>query len=65
MFLRRIREDLAGRIELDQLAQIEKCRVVRDAGSLLHIMGDDNDGELLFQFDNQVLDLGRGNRVER
>src|SRR5437867_1382438 len=65
LFLRRVGEDLARRIELDQLTQIEKGRVIGDARGLLHVVGHDNDGELFFQFEDQVLDLGRVNRVER
>src|SRR5207248_7566395 len=61
----RVGEDLAGLPELDQLAQVEEGRTLRDARRLLHIVSDDHDREALAQLVNQFFDLGRRDRVER
>ena len=54
-----------GLVELDQLAEIHKGRVVGAAGRLLHVMGDNRDAVVVFQLCDQFLDaLGR-ERVQR
>src|SRR5210317_2397681 len=58
-------ENLIGGTELDNLPFVEKGRVVRDAGSLLHIVGDDDDGVMLFQGVNQLFNACRGDRINR
>src|SRR5574343_2046535 len=60
----RLDEDLVGLAEFDQFAQVHVGRVVRDAGGLLHVVGDDQDGDALFQFMHQFLDGAGGDRVE-
>src|SRR5829696_3340939 len=65
LFLRGIGKNFAREIVLHQFSQVEEGRVIRDARGLLHIMRDDHDGEILLQVENQFLDLGGRNRVER
>src|SRR3954454_25006052 len=43
------REDLLGRPDLDELAEPEEPGAVGDAGGLLHVVGDDDDGELALE----------------
>src|SRR6266404_613148 len=61
----RRREDLVGLVEFDQLTKIHKGSAVRDAGRLLHVVGDDYDGVIGLQLVDQLLDLGGRNRIER
>src|SRR3954452_23064903 len=61
----RRREDLAGVVELDQLAEIHEGGLVGDARRLLHVVGDDSDRVILGQLLDQLLDLGGRDRVER
>src|SRR5216684_442221 len=58
----RRREDLAGLVEFDQLAEIHEGGLVRDPRGLLHVVGDDGDGVVLGQFLDQFLDLGGRDR---
>ena len=58
-------EDLAGRAELDQLAEIHEGGEVRDARRLLHVVGDDHDRVVGLQLVDQLLDLGGRDRIER
>src|SRR5208283_5060865 len=58
-------EHLAGGIELDHLAEIHEGGVVRHARRLLHVVGDDRDRIVVLEFVDQLLDLGRRDRVER
>ena len=51
--------------ELDQLAEIHEGGELRDAGRLLHVVGDDDDRELGAQLLDQLLDLAGRDRVER
>src|SRR3546814_12431010 len=44
---------------------MEKRRLLADARSLLHIVGDDHDRIAPAQFVDQFLDLGGGDRVQR
>src|SRR5215831_11736404 len=58
-------KDLAGVVELDQLAEIHERGLVGDARGLLHVVRDDRDRVVLGQFLDQFLDLGGRNRIER
>src|SRR5689334_14422551 len=58
-------EDLAGLIELDQLAEIHEGGVIGDARRLLHVVGDEHDRVLVLELRDQLLDLGGRDRVER
>src|SRR6516164_9780087 len=62
--LARVGEDLRSGTDLDQLTQIEEGGVVRDARSLLHGVGDDDDRVLLLQLVDQLLDLRGGDGIE-
>ena len=44
---------------------MEEGGALRDAGRLLHRVGDDDDAERLLELLHQGLDAGRGDRVER
>ena len=54
-----------GRADLDDVALEEECRLVGDAGGLLHVMGHDHDGVMAFQLEDQVLDVRGRSGVER
>src|ERR1700761_8231218 len=58
-------EDLAGVVELDQLAEIHEGGLVGDARRLLHVMGHDRDRVVLGELLDQLLDLGGRDRIER
>src|SRR5258707_15871356 len=58
-------EDLLGGAGLDDLAEVEKRGEIRDARRLLHVVGDDDDRVVRLQRMDQVLDLRRGDRIER
>ena len=66
-----VAEDLLGRVELDQptgLAhpvEVEEAGLLADAGGLLHVVRDDDDGEAVLELGHQVLDGQRGDRVQR
>src|ERR671915_1542176 len=70
----RVGEDLVGVVELDDAAapvllvvelHREERGLVGHAGRLLHVVGDDHDRVLALEVHHQVLDLPRGDRVER
>src|SRR3954471_20379103 len=69
--LRRVGEDLLGVVDFDQPAglarrlQVEERGLVADAGSLLHVVRDDHDREVLLQLGDEVFDRERRDRVER
>src|SRR5215217_4911293 len=63
--LARVREDLFGRTDLDQLAEVEEGGALRHPGGLGHRVGDDDDAVLLAQIVDQLFDLGRGDGVQR
>jgi len=46
-------------------ARLKKAGVLADAGGLLHVVRDDDDGEALPELHHQVLDRQRRDRVER
>ena len=60
-----IGEDDLGVVVFHHLAHVEEGGLVADAGRLLHVVGHDDYGHLLAQLAYQLLDLGRGDRVER
>src|SRR5512147_2318826 len=60
----RLEEELVGRAELDQFAQVHVGSEIRHAGRLLHVVGDDRDRVILLQLADQLLDLRRRNGVE-
>src|SRR5215203_4342170 len=70
----RLGEDRVGAVVLDQQAGAvpralrglggEERRSVRDAGRLLHVVGDDHDRVVPLQLLHQVLDAAGGDRVE-
>src|SRR5689334_8463597 len=59
------REHLLGDPELDELAEQEEAGPLGDPRGLLHVVGDDRDGQLLLEVVDQLLDLGGGDGVER
>src|ERR671914_468826 len=70
----RVGEDLVGVVELDDAAAPvlldveldgEEGRLVGHAGRLLHVVRDDHDRVVALEVHHQVLDLARGDRVER
>src|SRR3954469_12148095 len=61
----RRREDLLRRRVLDELAHEHERGRVRDPRGLLHVVRDDHDRVALLERLDEVLDLERGDRVER
>src|SRR5262249_40434273 len=61
----RHRDPLLGPAEFYQLAQQEEPGPLRDTRRLLHVVGHDCDRQLLLEIVDQLLDLGRRDRVER
>ena len=54
-----------GLVEFDQLAQQEEAGVIGDARGLLHVVRHDHDGATVLQLEDQILDLGGGDGIER
>ena len=52
-------ENLFGAIQFDEFAGEEKSHVVCDAGSLQHVVRDNDDGAEFFQFEQQIFNLRR------
>src|SRR6476661_6317677 len=63
--LARAGEQALGVFHLDELAEVEEGRPVRDARGLLQVVRDDDDGQLALQLVDELLDLLRRDRVER
>src|SRR3954470_23450659 len=61
----RIREDLLGLVELDQVAAQHERGLLRDARRLLHVVRDDDDRVALLELGDELLDAQRGDRVKR
>ena len=57
-------EDLNCFSALDEFSQVHEARVVADAGSLLHVVGDDHDSIFVFQFFDQLFNLESRNRIQ-
>jgi len=55
---------MSVKIELDQFSHQKESGEVRDARGLLHVVCDDNDRAFAFQFDEQIFDLRRRDRVQ-
>src|SRR5579864_8676251 len=58
-------EDHGGAVELDEPPQKEKTGVVGDARGLLHVVRDDGDGATALEVEDQILDLGSSDGIER
>lgn len=56
-------EDLVGGTGLDQLAHVKERRALRDASSLRHGVGDDNNAGVFAQLVDKRLDVGGGDGV--
>src|SRR5205814_3439078 len=65
LFLARIRKNFDGAIILDQFTEIKERSAVRDPRSLLHIMGHNHNSEILLQVEDQLLNLGGGDGIQR
>ena len=65
LFHVRIGEDLLRGVEFDQLSHVEETCVFRDARRLLHVVGHDDDGVALLERVDKLLDLRRGDGIER
>src|ERR1044071_5089096 len=63
-FLARTGEETLRRIDFDKPSQVKECGVLRDAGRLLQVVGDDDDRELALQLEEQLLDLLRRDGIE-
>ena len=50
---------------IDQVAEVEVRRALRYARRLLHVVRNDDDGVVLAQLVNEILDLRRRDRIER
>src|SRR6185369_11875636 len=61
----RLQEEIVGRPELDELSEVHVRREVGDPRRLLHVVGDDRDGVVLFELADELLDFRRRYRVER
>src|SRR5213594_744053 len=58
-------EELRRRAAFDQVSVEQEGGEIADARGLLHVVGDDDDGVVLLQFEHQLFDLGGGNGVQR
>src|SRR5262245_27502715 len=58
-------EHLARLAELDELAEVEERGEVGDARGLLHVVRHDRDRVGLLEREQQLLDLGGRDRIER
>src|SRR5260370_38359163 len=54
-----------GGVELDTFTVEEEAGVFCDAGGLLHVVGDDGDGVLGLELEDELFDLRGGDGVER
>ncbi len=61
----RVGEHALGFGKLDQFSQVEEGGPVGNAGCLLHVVGDDDEGVVVFQAPDEFLDLGGGDGIER
>src|SRR3989442_162522 len=58
-------EELRGGRELHQLTEQEESRSVGHARRLLHVVRDDDDGQVALELEDQLLDTGGRDRIER
>ena len=61
----RIGKELPGCTVFNQIAHVHEGGVVGHARRLLHVVGDDHDGELLLELFHQLFDAAGGNGVQR
>src|SRR6266516_2158246 len=61
----RFLKDSLGLVELDQPSEQKEPRILGDPGSLLHIVSHDDDGAGVLEAEQQLLNLSRGDRIER
>ena len=54
LFLNRIREDLLGSADFDQPSHAKEGRLFTDSRGLLHVVGHNDDGVILFELKNQI-----------
>lgn len=59
-----VAEEFEGIGEFDEFAEVEEGGVVGDAGGLLHVVGNDDEGVLFLEGPDEVLDFGGGDGVE-
>src|SRR5205085_8577886 len=59
------RKERLRAIELDELAEVEKRRMVAHARRLLHVVRDDHDRVALFELVNELFDARGRDRIER
>src|SRR5438034_1597001 len=57
-------EHLLGGADLDEFAVEEEAGPLRDAGGLVHVVGDEDDGVALAELHHEFLDAKGGDRVE-
>src|SRR5208282_5632753 len=60
----RLGEELRSGTELDELASEQESGEIADAGGLLHVVGDSDDGAEIFQLDEELFDFGGADRIE-
>src|ERR1700722_13335119 len=63
--LLRIGENQLRRADFDQIAHVEIRGTLRYARRLLHVVGHDDDGIVVPQFIDKILDSGARNRIQR
>src|ERR1700678_3363840 len=63
-FSRALEDDL-GLVEFNQVAQQKEAGELRHARGLLHVVRHNHLRALVFEGEQQILDLGSGNRVQR
>src|SRR5688572_23419163 len=65
LFVFRLDENRVCDIKLDKLAEIHIRGVIRHTRGLLHIVGNDQNGNLILQIGDEFLDAGCSNWVKR
>ncbi len=56
-FVGGVGENLGAGVHFDEVAEQEEAGFIRAACGLLHVVGDDDDGEALFEFAHQLFDF--------
>ena len=62
--LRRLSEEGEGLVVFDEFSEVEEGGEVGDASGLFHVVGDDDDGELVFELGHQLFDLEGRDGIE-
>jgi hypothetical protein len=65
LFLGGILKDRLGNVELNQLAQEEEPGKIGQAGGLLHVVGDDDNGCNVLDLKEQLFNFQGGDGIER